>query len=177
MALRTALLHDANFLKSVHESVSLVKDCFKNKNKILVAGNGGSAADAQHFAAEFVCKYKRERKGHPAIALTTDTSALTAWSNDYDFNSLFAREVEALGVSGDVFFGISTSGNSKNIIEAVKKAKEMSIKTVCLLGNDGGALRGVADISIVVPSRNTPRIQEVHTMVLHVICEEVEKEF
>lgn len=159
----------------IREAIILISDCFDSKNKVLVAGNGGSAADAQHFAAEFVGHYKLERKAYPTIALTTDTSILTAWSNDYKFDTVFSRQIEAIGNTGDIFFGISTSGNSKNIIEGIKRAKEKGLKTICLLGRSGGAIKGMPDISLIVPSFNTPRIQEVHTMVLHIICEEIEK--
>ena len=146
----------------------------KAGGKILFCGNGGSAADAQHFAAEFVCKFKRERPGYEAIALTANTSVLTAWSNDYDFKDVFAREVEALGRAGDVFVGISTSGNSENVIRAITKAKGIGLTTVAILGHDGGRTKGVADIEIVVPSNNTPRIQEAQMFILHAIAEEVE---
>jgi D-sedoheptulose 7-phosphate isomerase len=122
-----------------------------------------------------VGRFKKERKGYPAIALTTDSSIITAWSNDYGFDTVFSRQLEALGREGDIFLGISTSGNSKNIIEAVKKAKQLGIFSICLLGHDGGKLRNIADISILVPSDNTPRIQECHIMFIHMICEEVEK--
>ena len=175
IALRRALLANDDFKSNLHRAILCVKDCFKNNNKILVAGNGGSAADAQHFAAELVGRYKRERRAYPVIALTTDTSILTAWSNDYDFSTLFARKIEALGAPDDIFLGISTSGNSRNVIEGIKKARSRGLRTICLLGCDGGAAKNEADISIIVPSDNTPRIQEVHIMILHVICEEVEK--
>ncbi len=175
--LKKSLLAEPNFIKAIERIIDLLNDCFKNGNKILIAGNGGSAADAQHFAAEIVCQFKKERKGYPAIALTTNSSVVTAWSNDYDYDSVFSRQIEALGKSGDVFIGISTSGNSENIIKAVQKAKESGLKTVCLLGRDGGKLKNVADISLIVSSNNTPRIQEIHITVIHIICEEVEKSF
>jgi len=157
--------------------INALNSCYSAGGKILIAGNGGSAADAQHFAAEIVGRYKKERKGYPAIALTTDSSILTAWSNDYSFDSLFSRQIEALGNIGDVFFGISTSGNSKNIIEGVKKARKLGIKTICLLGKDGGTVKGLADISLVIPSDDTARIQETHIMCIHIMCEEIEKNF
>lgn len=139
--------------------------------KILIAGNGGSAAEAQHFSAEIVGHYARERRGYPAIALTTDTSILTAIGNDYDFRSIFARQIEALGKKGDVFIGLSTSGNSGNIIDALKKAREQGLFTVSFLGKDGGKMRGMADIDLIVPSEETPRIQEAHLIMIHSICE------
>jgi len=174
--LKKSLLSDADFLRSVDKAIEILNECFRRGNKVLLAGNGGSAAEAQHFAAEIVSGYKNfERKGYPAIALTTNSSTMTAWGNDHDFHTLFARQLEALGKPGDVFIGISTSGNSKNIIEAVKKAKDLNIPTICFLGRDGGKLKELTDYSIIVPSHNTPRIQEVHMLLTHIICEEVEK--
>lgn len=177
IAAKQATLQDPTILSKVGEAIECLAKAYARGHKVLIAGNGGSAADSQHFAAELVCRFKRERKGRPAIALTTDTSILTAWSNDYDFESVFARQIDALGVHGDVFIGISTSGNSKNIIRAVEKAKAEGMTTICLLGCGGGKLRGMSDIDIIVPSSNTPRIQEVHTLLVHSICEEVEKTF
>jgi D-sedoheptulose 7-phosphate isomerase len=174
--LKRALLDDVNFITGINGAIKFLNDCFKRGNKILIAGNGGSAADAQHFAAEIVCRYKKKRKGYPAIALTTDTSILTAWSNDYDFDNVFERQIEALGKTGDIFLGISTSGNSENIIKAVDKAKKMKMRTICLLGREG-KLKKKADVCIMVPSDNIPRIQETHIMVLHIIAEELEKKF
>lgn len=139
--------------------------------KVLIAGNGGSAAEAQHFSAEIVGHYARERRGYSAIALTTDTSILTAIGNDYDFRSIFSRQVEALGEQGDVFVGLSTSGNSENIIDALKKAHEQGLFTVSFIGKDGGKMKGIADIDLIVPSEETPRIQEAHLIMIHSICE------
>jgi D-sedoheptulose 7-phosphate isomerase len=138
-------------------------------------GNGGSAADCQHLAAEFVGRFKLERKGYPAIALTTDTSILTAVGNDYSFDSIFSRQIEALGKEGDLVVGISTSGNSKNIIRGVEKAKELGLYTVGLLGKDGGALKDLVDLPLVVPIDNTARIQECHILIGHIVCEIVEE--
>jgi len=174
---KNRILQNKEILNKLSLIISEINNCFQRGNKILIAGNGGSAADAQHFAAEIVGRYKKERKGYPAIALTTDTSIITALANDYNFDLIFARQVEALAKKGDIFFGISTSGNSKNIIEGVKKAKELGVTTVCLLGKGGGKLKDLADFSIIVPSNNTPRIQESHIMLIHIICEEVEKNF
>mgnify|MGYP001560733096 FL=1 len=168
------VFRDPAFAERMIAAIRLIEAAFRQKGKVLVAGNGGSAADAQHFAAEFVCKFKRERPGYAAIALTANTSVLTAWSNDYDFKDVFAREVEALGRAGDVFVGISTSGNSENVIRAITKAKGIGLTTVAILGHDGGRTKGVADIEIVVPSNNTPRIQEAQMFILHAIAEEVE---
>ncbi|AEF95810.1 D-sedoheptulose 7-phosphate isomerase [Methanotorris igneus] len=161
--------------ENLRKSIEIIAEVLKNGNKILICGNGGSAADAQHFAAEIVGRFKLERKGLPAIALTTDTSILTAIGNDYGFEMIFERQVEALGKKGDVLVGISTSGNSKNVIRAVNKAKEMGIYTIGLLGKGGGKLKDIVDLALVVPSNDTARIQECHLTIYHVICEEVEK--
>ena len=149
----------------------------KNLKKGLICGNGGSAADAQHFAAELTGRYKTERRGLPGIALTTDTSALTAIGNDYGYDRVFDRQTEALANKGDLLIGISTSGNSKNIISALKLAKEMGCKTIGLTGRDGGAMNDVCDINLVVPSDNTPRIQEMHILFIHTICQIIDDNF
>jgi D-sedoheptulose 7-phosphate isomerase len=139
--------------------------------RILVCGNGGSAADAQHFAAELSGRYVKERRALAGIALTTDTSALTAIGNDYGFEKVFSRQVEALGRPGDLLVGISTSGNSPNVLLAVEAAKELGLKTLGLLGRDGGKLKGLCDEALVVPSAVTARIQELHQMIYHFWCE------
>lgn len=139
--------------------------------KVLIAGNGGSAAEAQHFSAEIVGHYKRDRRGYPAIALTTDSSILTAIGNDYDFRSIFSRQVEALGMRGDVFVGLSTSGNSKNVIDALQNARGQGLFTVSFLGKGGGQMKGMADIDLIVPSEETARIQEAHLVMIHSLCE------
>ena len=144
-------------------------------NKLLIMGNGGSAADAQHFAAEIVGRFKLERKAWPAIALTTDTSILTAIGNDYGYDAVFSRQVEALAEEGDVVIGLSTSGNSPNVAGAVKLAKELGCITVGLLGKDGGSIASLADHSLVVPSHDTPRIQEGHILIIHIVCDLVEQ--
>jgi D-sedoheptulose 7-phosphate isomerase len=148
----------------------LIGKRLKLGNKLLICGNGGSAADSQHFAAEVVGRFEKERKGFSVIALTTDTSALTAIGNDYGFDKVFSRQVEALGQKGDILIGISTSGNSKNVIEAVKVAKGLGIFTVGLLGKDGGQLKDLVDKAFTVRSNNTARIQEVHITFIHAIC-------
>jgi len=153
---------------------SLVVDTLKNGNKILLCGNGGSAADAQHFAAELTGRYKTERKGLAGIALTTDTSAITAIANDYGYDRIFDRQFEALANEGDLLIGISTSGNSKNIISALKLAKEMNCKTIGFSGRDGGAMTELCDINLIVPSDDTPRIQEMHILFAHTICQIVD---
>lgn len=144
-------------------------------NKLLICGNGGSAADSQHFAAELVGRFKKERKALPAISLTTDTSAMTAIGNDYGFEKVFSRQVEALGNEGDILIGISTSGNSKNIVEAVAEARRRKMRAICLLGNDGGLLKNKCDASLTIKSEDTPRIQESHILAIHIICDMVEQ--
>ena len=171
---KKAILEDEGILSAIADGINLIVDCFNSGSKILIAGNGGSAADAQHFAAEFVGRFKHERRGYPAIALTTDSSIMTAWSNDYHFDSVFERKVEALGNRGDILIVFSTSGNSKNILKAIHKAHEQDLKTIALLGCNGGGMKGLAYVEIIVPSDNTPRIQEAHVMLLHIIAEEVE---
>jgi len=148
----------------------------KRGNKILLCGNGGSAADAQHIAAELVGRYKTERRGLPAIAITTDTSALTAIANDYGYDRVFDRQTEALANKGDLLIGISTSGNSANIISALKLAKEMGCETLGFSGRDGGKMNEVCDVNLVVPSNDTPRIQEMHILFGHTICQIIDDE-
>jgi D-sedoheptulose 7-phosphate isomerase len=143
--------------------------------KLLVCGNGGSAADSQHLAAELVGRYRGERPAWPAIALTTDTSALTAVGNDFGFDHVFARQVEALGAAGDVLLVISTSGNSRNCVEAVRAAREQGLACQGLLGGDGGALADAVDHALVVPADDTPRIQELHLIMIHALCESLEE--
>ena len=148
----------------------VIIDALKAGKKILIAGNGGSAADAQHFAAELVGRFETERMGLSAIALTTDSSIITSVANDYSFNKIFSRQIEAIATAGDVFVGISTSGNSSDIVEAVASAKSKGIFTIGMLGKDGGELKSMCDIPFVVPSKKTARIQELHEMSIHIIC-------
>jgi D-sedoheptulose 7-phosphate isomerase len=159
-------------IKDIAEA--LTKTLMNNK-KILICGNGGSAADAQHFAAELIGRYKKERKSINAIALTTDTSILTAIGNDYGFDKVFARQVEGLGKEGDVLFVISTSGNSENLLNAAKVAKEKRLYVIGLLGKGGGKLKELCDKEITIESENTPRIQEMHIMIIHILCEIIEE--
>ena len=149
---------------------------YKNSKKTLLAGNGGSAADAQHIAAELVGRYGFDRPSIPSIALTTDTSNLTAIGNDYGYDKVFSRQMEGMGSEGDLFIGISTSGNSVNIVNAINAAKDKGVKTVALVGRDGGEMAKLADYAIIVPSNDTPRIQESHILIGHMICDIIEKE-
>ncbi len=161
-------------LRTLRAVITVLAQRLEAGNKILLFGNGGSAADAQHIAAEFVNRFTMERPPLPAISLTTDVSVLTSISNDYSFSEVFAKQLKAIGRTGDVAIGISTSGNSANVVRAFEVAKEIGIITVALTGNNGGTIAEMADHSLVVPSNNTPRIQEVHITVGHVICEMVE---
>lgn len=162
----------------IGRAIDLIVSALKKKKKILLCGNGGSAADAQHLATEFVIRLdpKLKRPGIPAIALTTDTSNLTAGANDIGFENVFARSVEALGAAGDILIGISTSGNSENINRALRKAKEKGLVTIGLLGNEGGSSKALVDLAIVVPASDTQRIQEGHITIGHIIFQQVERE-
>ncbi len=162
-------------IKLIDKISQEVVKTLKRGGKILFCGNGGSAADSQHLAAEFVGRFKKERKAISALSLTTNTSILTAISNDYSFKNIFSRQVQALGKKGDLLIGISTSGNAENVILAVKAAKKIGIKTVGLSGKDGGKLAKISDISFVVPSDDTARIQEAHILIGHILAEIAEK--
>ena len=170
----SAMQTDAKLLAILEKTVSVCIDCFKNGGKILFAGNGGSAADAQHMAAEFVSRFAFDRPGLPAIALTTDTSILTAIGNDYGFEKLFARQIQAHGNKGDVFVGYSTSGQSPNILLAFEEARARNLTCVGLTGNRGGPMLELCDYLLEVPSSDTPKIQEGHFILGHIICGLVE---
>ena len=173
----TILLHERvrqMDLTPVTRAAAVIGESFARGGRLLVFGNGGSAADAQHMAAEMVGRFERERRALPAVALTTDTSVLTSVANDYNFERVFVRQIEALGRPGDVAFGISTSGESANVLEAIRAAKAGRLQTVALTGRDGGLIGAAADIHINVPDASTARVQEVHRTLIHVICELVE---
>ncbi|MEE3744962.1 D-sedoheptulose 7-phosphate isomerase [Campylobacter porcelli] len=174
-------LEVANSILSIDEYVmkvaNIIIDTLKNGNKIIICGNGGSAADAQHFAAELTGRYKSERASLGAIALTTDTSALTAIGNDYGYDMVFSRQLGGVGRAGDLLVAISTSGNSKNVLNATQVARENGIKSVGLSGKGGGAMNDMCDINIVVPSDDTARIQEMHILIIHTICQAVDCAF
>lgn len=165
---------DKALLNQVVECAEIIVDVLRNGGKVLIAGNGGSAADAQHIAGEFVSRFHYDRPGLAAIALTTDTSVLTAIGNDYGYERLFSRQVQALGREGDVFIGISTSGNSENIIAAFAEAKKSNLKTIGLTGMVGGKMLGMCNITLRMPSIETPKIQEGHIAIGHIICGLVE---
>ncbi len=177
-ALQTLKLisEDRELLERIYQVSNLIFQVLSSGNKVLIAGNGGSAADSQHLAAEIVGAFEsRDVKGFPAIALTTDTSVLTALSNDYGYENLFARQLEALGSPGDLLIAISTSGNSPNILKALERARSLGIKTISLLGKGGGKAKGLADIELIVPSYRTARVQEAHTLIIHLICDLIER--
>jgi len=161
---------------AIESAALLLVAALGSGKKLLVMGNGGSAADAQHFVAEIVGRFKLERPALPALALTTDSSILTAIGNDYGYDRVFSRQVEAHAVAGDVVVGISTSGNSPNVQLALELAVQRGCRTVALLGRDGGSIKDVAELSLVVPSHDTPRIQEGHIAIIHIVCDLVEKE-
>lgn len=161
----------------IEQASELIIETLRSGNKILLCGNGGSAADAQHIAAELVVRYCHERQALPAVAITTDTSIITAHANDYDFDTIFCRQIEALGRAGDCLLALSTSGKSSNICEAAKAARKIGIHVVALTGGNGGALAPLADIAVVVPSTVTARIQEAHILIAHWWCEKSDEEF
>ena len=162
--------------ENIEKAVKSIVNSLRNGGKVIIFGNGGSAADSQHIAAELVGRFKKERRALPAISLTTNTSILTAIGNDYGYDVTFSRQVEALGKEGDIAIGLSTSGNSKNVVAALKGAKSIGLKTIGLTGAGGGAMKDICDILIASPSKNTPRIQESHILIAHIICELVEGE-
>lgn len=164
------------YCKAIDRIVSLLVESFKNRHTLLICGNGGSAADAQHIAAEFVGRYLINRKGLPAIALSSNPAILTAWSNDCEFETVFSRQVESLGKPGDILWGISTSGKSKNVIRALETAKELGLTTIGMAGNSGGMLGDIVDYPLFVHEKHTPYIQEIQLITYHRICEQVESQ-
>ncbi|MFH0710479.1 MAG: D-sedoheptulose 7-phosphate isomerase [Pseudomonadota bacterium] len=175
-ATKQAILENEALLDTI---VTVAQECvevYRKGKKTMLAGNGGSAADAQHIAAELVGRYGFDRPSIPSLALTTDTSNLTAIGNDYGYDKVFSRQLEGMGQEGDLFIGISTSGNSQNIINAFESAKDKDIMTVALVGRDGGKMAAMADYAIIIPSNDTPRIQESHILIGHILCDIIEKE-
>jgi phosphoheptose isomerase len=161
--------------RQVAKAADLITNCLRSRNKILACGNGGSAADAAHFATEFVVRFTHDRPAYPAIALTSDGGLLTAAGNDYGFEEIFARQIDAFGVENDLLICLTTSGKSENVKRALQRAKARKLKTIAFLGRDGGSTIGMADVDLVVKSESTARIQEAHKFLLHVLCEIVEE--
>jgi len=174
LKVKTLLLEDENTFRLIEESALQCCKALRNDKKIIFAGNGGSAADAQHLAGELVNRFGFERPGLSAIAITTDTSVITSIANDYGFERLFARQIEAIGKKGDVLLALSTSGNSANIIEGIKEAKKVGIITIGLTGSSGGKISQLCDLCLKIPSDDTPRIQEAHILIGHIICSIIE---
>ena len=171
------ILDTTKLSTKIKSAIEMIIDSIDQGHKIIIFGNGGSAADAQHIAAELIGRFKHERKSLPAIALSTDSSIVTSLSNDYSFDIIFKRQCEGLVKSGDVVIGISTSGNSKNVENGLLTAKKMGAKTIAMLGNKGGSIKKIVDLPIIVDSSSTSQIQEVHRVIYHIICEHVEKYF
>ena len=167
---------ESRILEQVAESAEIIRRALQNGKKVLFCGNGGSAADSQHLAAEFVGRFQKERNGLPAIALTVDTSILTAVANDYGYDTVFARQVQALGNTGDVLVGLSTSGNSKNVLAAIDVAKTKGIQCIGMTAQGGGKMAEVCDICMAVPCPVTARAQEIHILIGHILCELVDGE-
>ena len=163
-----------NLEPEVNRAADLIGDCFRTGNKLLVCGNGGSAADASHFATELVVRFTKDRRALPAICLASDGGIVSAAGNDYGFDEIFARQVAAFGIPGDVLICLTTSGNSKNVVRALQEAKARKVKTIAFLGRDGGSTKGMADIDLLVKADSTARIQEAHQLVIHVLCEIIE---
>ena len=170
------ILDSKNLSNEIEKSVIMITKSIQNGNKLVIFGNGGSAADAQHMAAEFVGRFMKERKSFPAIALSTDTSIITSIGNDYNFDKIFSRQSEALVKKGDVVIAISTSGNSKNVLQGIKTSKKLGAKIIALTGKKGVKMKSQSDVFLNVPSNITSRIQEVHRVIIHIICEIVENE-
>jgi D-sedoheptulose 7-phosphate isomerase len=169
------ILTSFNLSSKIELAVNEIVKCLTAKNKIIIFGNGGSAADAQHIASELIGRFQKERESLPAISLTTDTSIITSLANDYSFDVVFSRQCEGIVSKGDVVLGISTSGNSKNVENGLISSKKKGATTIGLLGGDGGVIKKISDISIIIESKNTARIQEVHRVIYHIMCELVEK--
>jgi D-sedoheptulose 7-phosphate isomerase len=175
-ATKQAILENETLLDTIVTVAKACVEVYRQGKKTMLAGNGGSAADAQHIAAELVGRYGFDRPSIPSLALTTDTSNLTAIGNDYGYDKVFSRQLEGMAQEGDLFIGISTSGNSQNIINAFESAKDRGVTTVALVGRDGGKMGAMADYAIIIPSQSTPRIQESHILIGHILCDIIEKE-
>jgi len=172
--IKQLVIQDEKLLTLIQQVMDVCIDALRNGNKLMFAGNGGSASDAQHIAAELVGRYEQDRPGLPALALTTNSSQVTAIANDYGYDALFQRQVQALASPGDVFFGLSTSGNSRNVVNAVRQCKQSQVISVGMTGQQGGELAALCDYCIKIPSTNTARIQEVHITIGHILCAGIE---
>jgi D-sedoheptulose 7-phosphate isomerase len=166
---------ETELVRPIAQLAERLIETLKIGNKLMIMGNGGSAADAQHFAGEIVSRFRMERPGLPALSLSTDTSIITAIGNDYGFDRIFSRQVEALAAPGDAVIGISTSGNSPNVLKALEVARQAGCTTIGLLGKDGGSIKAVCDIPLIIPSNDTPRVQEGHITVIHILCDLIEQ--
>ena len=175
ISVKQAILADTGLLQSIQDVAGICVSALQRGNKILLAGNDGSAADAQHIAAELVGRFELERRGLPAYAMNTNASSLTAIANDYHYDSVFSRQLEALAMAGDVFFGFSTSGNSPNIVKAVRQANTMGVQAVGMTGASGGELATLCDVCLKVPATNTARVQESHITIGHIVCALIEQ--
>jgi D-sedoheptulose 7-phosphate isomerase len=171
-----AVAFTPDYCQAIDRVVNLIINTFRQGNTLFICGNGGSASDAQHIAAEFIGRFLINRQGLPAIALSTNPATLTAWTNDHEFETVFSRQVESLGKPGDILWGISTSGKSQNIIRALKTAQHRGIITIGMAGNNGGMLQNIADYSLFVGEQHTPIVQEIHVITYHRICEQVESQ-
>jgi len=176
ISVKQLLLEDVAFQAMLEDVARLVTEALRCGHKVMLMGNGGSAADAQHLAAEFTGRYLLERRALPALALNVNTSAITAIGNDYSFDMIFSRQIEAFGLPGDVAIGLSTSGNSRNVLHAMQTARQCQLGTVAMTGQSGGVLKDAVDLCLRIPSVETPRIQECHIMAGHILCEIVERE-
>ena len=181
--MKNFFLESSNLIKEsttlipeIEKALEIIINCIKHGHKIIVFGNGGSAADAQHIAAEFVGKFQKDRSSFPAIALTTDSSILTSIGNDFSFESIFSRQCEGLASKDDVVIGISTSGNSQNVVNGLITSKKNGCKTIGFLGSNGGKIKDIVDVAVTVNSKSTPRIQEVHRTIFHIICDLAEQD-
>jgi len=174
ITVKERILEDQEFIASINKIADLCVSCIKNQNKILLAGNGGSAGDAQHFAAELVNRFYLDRQALPAIALTTDTSVITSIGNDYGYDQIFARQIEAIGKANDIFIAISTSGNSPNILASLQKALDKDLITIGLTGQNGGKMKDLCHRCLMIPSKDTPTIQEAHLLIEHILCGVIE---
>lgn len=176
IAAKQTILSDRELLNTVSVLSTQIVNCIKNRGKLVICGNGGSASDAIHFSGEIIGKFQKDRKPWPAITLNADIATLTSVANDYSYDEVFSRQVEAFVNNNDLFIGISTSGNSENVYRACVEARKIGAKTACLVGHNGGKIAEIADFPVIIPNNTTARIQECHILIIHILCEIVEKE-